>query len=415
VDERIEVAVIGAGQAGLAASRHLTEQGRDHVLLERAGQVGERWRTDRWDSLTLVSPNWSLRLPGFSYAGDDPDGFLSRAGVVDYLEDYAASFGPPVRFGTEVTSVTAQPAGTGFLVSTDAGRIAADTVIVATGPYHSPALPAAAARLPAGVRQLHSATYRNPGELPPGAVLVVGTGQSGAQIAEELYLSGREVFLSVGSSGRAPRRYRGRDIIWWLLTVGFFDETFEEAHEPKSREGGIPHLSGKDGGHSLNLHRFARDGVRLLGGVRGAAGGTLRLAGDLYKNLAKADGFAAFAAEAIDSFIAQTGLDAPPDEDESPLRDGFATESVLELDLAAAGITSVVWATGYRYDFGPIRFDVFDQHGYPVQRQGVTAVPGLYFLGLQWMHTRKSATFWGVGEDAEHIVGHIAGRRVRVG
>jgi putative flavoprotein involved in K+ transport len=414
MDERIEVVVIGAGQAGLAASSHLTEQGREHVLLERAGQVGDRWRS-RWDSLRLVAPNWSLRLPGFGYSGNDPDGFLGRAGVVRYLEDYVASFGPPIRFGTEVTSVTEHPAGTGLLVSTDAGRIAADSVMVATGPYQSPAVPRAAAQLPAGVRQLHSAAYRNPGELPPGAVLVVGSGQSGAQIAEELHVSGREVYLSVGSSGRAPRRYRGHDIIWWLLTVGFFDQTFEDAPEPKSREGGIPHLSGTDGGHALNLHRFARDGVHLLGRVSGAGGTTLRLAGDLHQNLAKADGFALFATQVIDGFIARTGMDAPPAEDEPPMRDGFATALVRELDLEAVGITSVVWATGYRNDFSPIRFAIFDQHGYPIQRQGVTAVPGLYFLGLQWMHTRQSATFWGVGGDAEHIAGHIAARRVGVG
>jgi putative flavoprotein involved in K+ transport len=415
MDERIEVVVIGAGQAGLAASHRLTEQGREHVLLERAEHVGNRWRTERWDSLTLVAPNWSLRLPGLDYSGDDPDGFSGRADVVGYLEDYAASFGPPVRFGTEVRSVTEHPTGTGLLVSTDAGRVAADSVIVATGPYQSPALPAAAAQLPAGVRQLHSAAYRNPGELPPGAVLVVGTGQSGAQIAEELHASGRDVYLSVGSSGRAPRRYRGHDIIWWLLTVGFFDQTFEDAPEPKSRERGIPHLSGKDGGHTLNLHRFARDGVHLLGRVRGAGGTTLRLAGDLHENLAKSDGFAVHATQVIDGFIARTGMDAPLPENEPLLRDGFATESVPELDLAAVGITSVVWATGYRYDFGPIRFPIFDQGGYPIQRQGITTVPGLYFLGLQWMHTRQSATFWGVGADAEHIAGHIADRRVGVG
>lgn len=299
-------------------------------------------------------------------------------------------------------------------MSTDSDRLAADNVIVATGPYHSPALPPAAAQLPAGIRQLHSAHYRNPGELPPGAVLVVGTGQSGAQIAEELHLAGRQVYLSVGSSGRAPRRYRGRDIIWWLLTVGFFDQTFDDAPEPKSREGGIPHVSGADGGHTLDLHRFARDGVHLLGRVRGAGDGTLQLAGDLHENLARADGFAAFATEVIDGFIARTGMDAPPAQDEPPLRDGFAVEPAPELDLAAAGTTSVVWATGYRYDFGPIRFAVFDEHGYPIQQQGVTAVPGLYFLGLQWMHTRKSAAFWGVGEDAEHVAGHIAGRRMSV-
>jgi putative flavoprotein involved in K+ transport len=412
VDEHVEVVVVGAGQAGLSASRHLTERGLEHVVLERAGQVGSRWRTDRWDSLTLVSPNWSLQLPGFDYAGDDPDGYLGKAGVVRYLEDYAASFRPPVRFDTEVGSVAEHPSGRGFQVTTDAGRISTHNVIVATGPYHLPALPAASVELPADVLQVHSAHYRNPDQLPAGAVLVVGTGQSGAQIAEELYRAGREVYLSVGGSGRAPRRYRGRDIIWWLLQIGFFDQTYADAPEPKSREGGIPHVSGRDGGHTLDLHRFARDGVHLLGRVRGASGGTLRLAGDLQESLAGADAFAAFATDVIDRFVAETGLDVPPPEDTPTLRDGFAVPPVDELDLATAGVTSVVWAAGYRYDWSPIHFPVFDEQGYPLQRQGVTDVPGLYFLGLQWMHTRKSATFWGVGEDAAHVTAHIGARRL---
>lgn len=409
--QRVEVAVIGAGQAGLSISRCLTEQGRDHVVLEQAVRLAEPWRRDRWDSFTLVTPNWALRLPGFHYRGDDPDGFMSRADIVRYFEDYAASFGPPVRFGVEVTAVEANPSGKGFVVTTNVGRLATDNIVVATGSFQRPKLPATAVDLPANILQLHSGQYRNPDALPPGAVLVVGTAQSGSQIADELYRSGRRVYLSVGKAGRAPRRYRGKDIWWWLAErTGFFDQTFDALPEPKSRFEAAPHVSGKDGGRTLNLHQFALDGVQLLGRLRGTDNGTLQLAPDLHENLAKADGFAAFVTKMIDGFVATTGLDAPPAEDEPPLRDGFATELHPQLDLTAAGITSVVWATSYRFDFSWVRCPVFDVDGFPVQRQGVTAVPGLYFLGLHWLHTYKSGTLTGVGDDAAHVAAAIAAR-----
>lgn len=408
--ERVEVAVVGAGQAGLAVSRCLTEQGRDHVVLERATRLAEPWRSGRWDSFTLVSPNWSLRLPGFPYQGDEPNGFMHRDDVVRYFEDYAASFNPPIRFGVEVTVVEPSPIGNGFVVTTGDSRLTADHVVVATGAYQQPKVPTAAARLPAGILQLHSSQYRNPDALPPGAVLVVGTAQSGGQIAEELYQSGRRVYLSVGRAGRAPRRYRGKDIGEWLVQIGFFEQSYATAPEPKERFESPPHVSGKDGGRTLNLHRFARDGVQLLGRLQAADKGTLHLAPDLHENLARADGFAAFVTTVIDGYVDKTGLDAPPAEDEPVLQDGFATEQLTQLDLAAAGITSVIWATGYRYDYSWVRFPVFDQYGSPVQQPAVTAVPGLYFLGLGWPHTRKSATIFGVGDDAASVAAAIADR-----
>lgn len=396
---RVDVAIIGAGQAGLAVSHELMAQGRDHVVFERAMRLAEPWRLERWDSFTLVTPNWAFRLPGAHYQGDDPDGYLPRDDIVRALEEYAASFGAPVIFGTEVQAVDVEPDG-GFAVRTSEGSVSAASVVVTTGLFQRPKIPAAAAGLPPEIVQLHSRDYRRPEALPPGAVLVVGTAQSGAQIAEELYQSGRTVYLSVGSTGRAPRRYRGRDVFGWLLEIGFFNQPIDPGFA-------APHVSGKDGGRTLNLHRFARDGVHLLGRVRGSGDGTLQLAPDLHENLAKADGFEAHGRQMIDSFIAQNGLDAPPAEMDAPLQDGYAIPQRELLDLAAAGITSVIWATGYRFDFSWVHAPVFDGNGLPVVRDGTTAVPGLHFAGYSSLGAH---TFAGIGDDAARVAAAIAAR-----
>jgi putative flavoprotein involved in K+ transport len=408
--ECVDVAVIGAGQAGLALSYYLTEQGRDHLLLERASRLAEPWRSERWDSFTLVTPNWTLQLPGFPYRGDDPDGYASRAEVVRYFEDYAASFHPPLRFGTEVTSVEADQSVSGFIVSTSEGQLRADNVVVANGSFQRPKLPAAAEGLPVSILQLHSSQYRHPDAIPHGAVLVVGTAQSGSQIAEELYKAGREVYFSVGDAGRAPRRYRGRDCVWWLVQLGFFDQPFDSMSKEEARHFSPPHVTGKGGGRTLNLHQFARDGVHLLGRVEGANDGNLMLAPDLHENLGKADGFAMHVTQMIDGFIAKTGMNAPQAEAEPPLRDGYAIEPRTRLDLAAANISTIIWATGYQFDYSWVRFPIFDRDGFPIQRRGVTEAPGLYFLGQEWLHTRKSGTILGVGDDAAHIATAIAAR-----
>jgi putative flavoprotein involved in K+ transport len=408
--ERVDVAIIGGGQAGLSLSYYLKQQGRDHVILERSTRLAEPWRSGRWDSFTLVTPNWTLLLPGFHYAGDEPDAFMPKADVIRYFEDYVASFGPPMLFGIEVSAVDPDPTGNGFVVSTNAGRLMANSVVIATGAHQQALLPDAASRLPGHIVQMHSGEYRNPEALPPGAVLVVGTAQSGAQIAEELSRCGREVYLSVSGAGRAPRRYRGKDVVWWLKQVGFFDTPWDLAPEPKSRFESPPHVSGAGGGRTLNLHQFARDGVHLLGRVRGADDGTILLAPDLHENLGKADGFAAFATNVFDQFIAKSGLDAPPADGEPELRDGFDTPQVTELDLARAGITSVIWATGYGLDFNWVHFPVFEDNGFPIQNQGVTNVPGLYFLGLFWLYTRGSGGLFGVSKDAEHVADVMSAR-----
>ena len=406
----VDIVIIGAGQAGLALSSFLTAQGRDHVLLERSSRVASAWSTDRWDAFRLVTPNWTLAMPGFPYAGDDPDGFLARADIVRYFDDYAASFNPPVLLDVEVVAVDRDEAGDGFIVTTRGGRLTANTVVLATGSHQIPRMPAAAADVPAAVLQLHSRDYRSPGALPPGAVLVVGSAQSGAQIADELRRSGRDVYLSVSAAGRVPRRYRGKDIVRWLSDAGFFSTPWDQWPEPKSRFEAPPHVTGAGGGRTLNLHRFAREGVHLLGHVKGAQDGFLALAPDLHENLAKADAFAAHATAMIDGFIANAGLDAPSAEEEAPMNDGFAVEMIERIDLAKAGITAIVWATGYRLDFSWVHLPLLDESGFPIQARGVTSVPGLYTLGYFWMHTRGSGTLWGVGKDAEHIAGHIAAR-----
>jgi putative flavoprotein involved in K+ transport len=408
MSEPIETLIIGAGQAGLSLSYYLTQQQRPHLLLEKADRLAEAWRNHRWDSFTLVTPNWHIRLPGGEYQGRDPDGYMPRDEVVSYFERYAASFQAPVRFGVTATAV--DPIDTGYRVQTDQGEYRTANVVVAAGLFQRPKIPASSANLPAGIVQLHSGEYRNPQRLPPGAVLVVGSGQSGCQIAEELYQSGRKVYLCVGgSAGRAPRRYRGQDIAGWLVQTGFFSRTPDQLPSPKARFGANPQVSGKAGGHTLNLHKFAREGVTLLGHYRGAESGKVTLAPDLYASLEKIDKFEVDLLQGIDEFILKNGYDAP--EETLPRdRDGYETPLITELDVKAAGITSVIWGGGYQFDFSWVHLPVFDDDGFPVQQRGVTVFPGLYFLGLPWLHTLKSGLLLGVGEDAAYLASHIAGR-----
>ncbi|HUG48241.1 MAG TPA: NAD(P)-binding domain-containing protein [Candidatus Limnocylindria bacterium] len=400
------VVVIGGGQAGLAISHLLTLDGIDHVVLER-DSVGAAWRS-RWDSFTLVTPNWTVRLPGAAYGGTDPDGFMPRDEIVAHLQRYAASFGAPVRTGVTATEVTAIADG-GYRVETTAGPLDARAVVVATGTFQTPRRPALGS-LPEGVLDLHSSAYRNPGALPPGAVLVVGSGQSGAQIAEELLEAGRRVFLSVSRAPRIPRRYRGRDLARWFETMGFV-RTVDQLDSPAERFSANAHVSGKRGGHTLNLHRFARDGMTLLGRVAEIHGGTISLVDDLHANLARADASAAEIRHVVDGFVAQAGIDAPTPDDENSDDyagdDGFHQPRIDRIDLASEQVTSVIWSAGYGFDFSWVRPVALDETGYPVHRRGVTSSPGLYFLGLHFLYTMKSGLLWGVGDDAEYLAGEI--------
>lgn len=405
--EQFDTIVIGAGQSGLAVSYFLAQQARGYVVLEK-DRVGEAWRSKKWDSFTLVTPAWANKLPGFAYQGDAPERFWAREEVVRHLEEYVGLTNPPLRLGVEVTSIHAE--GNGFVVETSAGILHAANVVVATGAFQKPKIPAFSTQLSPKIRQLHSSEYRNAAQLPAGAVLVVGSGQSGCQIAEELYQEGRKVYLSTGKAGRMPRRYRGKEIFGWLNEIGMMDRTVALLPAPNKRFDANPQLSGKGGGHWLNLHQFALDGVTLLGRLKDGGGTELVFAEDLMENLALSDKVVGDVKMAIDGFIARNGIDAPADEPAPDLRNGYDAPVITELDLDAAGITSIIWAAGYAFDFRWVKFPIFDEFGYPVQQRGVTAQPGLYFIGLQWLHKPKSSLLLGVGEDAEYIAAHIANR-----
>jgi putative flavoprotein involved in K+ transport len=409
--EAIDVVVIGAGQAGLATSYCLTQQGLAHVVFEE-NRVAESWRSRRWESFCLVTPNWTVQLPGFPYQGPDPDGFMSRDEIVTHLDAYAASCRAPVRTGTRVSSLDRAPDGDRLRVKAGETTVETTAVVVATGAYQRPRLPAAAGNLAAELFQIHSSEYSNPRQLPAGAVLVVGTGQSGAQIAEELHESGREVFLSVSSCGRVPRRYRGKDMLQWAVQLGLMDRTVDMLKSPAEKFVCHPHTSGRAGGHDIYLRNLGREGVILLGRVQSTRDGKVILAADLNENLAKADEFAENVLQQLDAAVEKLGMALPDDLNPRGIGGDVPYESrpILELDLRASGITSVVWATGYQLDFTWIRLPVLDQLGYPIQQRGVSPVAGLYFVGLEWLYKPKSGLLLGVGEDAAHVSSMIATR-----
>lgn len=393
--ERHETVIIGGGQAGLAMSYHLGQRGRGHVLLERE-QLGGRWHSERWDSLHYQFPNWSLRLPGHSYDGDDPEGFCHYSKVIDFLADYARKIDPPARLGVEVRNIRHDDGS--LIIETDSGAIAAKNLVVATGAFPAPRIPEFASKLSPSIHQLHSASYRSPQQLPPGAVLVVGSGSSGGQIAEELHRAGREVFLSVSRHRRVPRRFLGKDMLWWFFELGWMDRTIDSFPDRKPPPAIL--LSGIDGGHDLDIRQFGADGMKLLGRAIDADGTILSLADNLDELLDDAD-------ESCEQFFQAAG--------ELARERGMAVEERARrprpqppslgtrIDLADAGVTSVMWCTGYRPAFEWIHIPVFDEAGAPIQQRGRTECPGLYFLGLHWMHSFKSGALFGVGEDAGHI------------
>ncbi|MDJ0924293.1 MAG: NAD(P)-binding domain-containing protein [Acidimicrobiia bacterium] len=394
-----EAAVVGAGQAGLATSYWLAERGIDQVLLER-DRPGTSW-LDRWDSFCLVTPNWTLDLPGFPYDGDDPDGFLLRDAIADYVKRYRDFLNAPVQESTEVRQLSRT--GSGWTLQTSRGPWSARSVVVATGAFPFPSIPPCGRDIGSGLLQLHSQSYRRPSDLPDGGVLVVGSGQSGAQIVDDLMIAGRQVWFSIGRSGHVPRRYRGRDTTVWLSEIGFMDMVVTE--EMRQRPSMM--VSGRDGGKDLNLRAFGREGVHLVGRVVGADGSKLVLAGNVADILDGADAVAMQVKGQVDRFISEHDIDAPTPEIEAI--DWVPEASPPRLDLRAEGITTVIWATGYRHDYSWIDAAVFDERGYPRQHRGVTAEPGLYFIGLHGMHTTGSGLFSGVGGDARYVVEHLAG------
>jgi len=404
--ERIGTVVVGGGQAGLSVSRELTEAGVDHVVLER-GRVGQTWRS-RWDSFCLVTPNWSVQLPRYPYDGDDPDGFMLRDELVDYLERYATGFGAPVRERVEVSSVRPRQNGK-FELETSAGQVVARTVVLSAGAYQRPHRPAAGATLPSDLLQIDVEDYRNPGELPDGRLLVVGSGQSGCQIAEELHEAGREVFLACGRAGWAPRRIADRDVVWWLREAGDLDDRVGDLPEPSARLAANLQASGHGGGHDLHYRTLQRMGVTLLGRLAGGENSTARFATDLGATIAWADQRNGKLMHGFRKAAAKLGMPSPDIPEPGPI--DVATPELVDL----TGFGAVVFAGGFRPDYESWVHcpGAFDELGFPVHREGAsTVVPGLYFVGVHFLRKRKSSLLIGVGEDAAIVASQIAaGRR----
>ena len=405
--QEIEVLVVGAGQAGVAMSEHLNGYGVPHLVLERH-RIAERWRSERWDSLVANGPAWHDRFPGLEFAGLDPDAFASKEQVADYFVAYAEKIGAPVRCGVEVTSVCKNAGRPGFRVETSDGIINARYVVAATGPFQRPVIPSL---IPdgAGPLNIHSSSYRSPRQLPDGAVLVVGAGSSGVQIAEELQRAGRQVYLSVGPHDRPPRRYRGRDFVWWLGVLG----KWEAAAPPLGAEHVTIAVSGALGGHTVDFRTLAANGIELTGRAVAYDNGTMRFAPDLGDNIANGDANYLSLLDEADAYIERNGLDLPEEPDARLLGPDpeCVTSPVLELDLAAAAVTSVVWATGFAVDYSWLNVDAFDSSGKPKHQRGVSSEPGVYFLGLPWQSRRGSSFIWGVWHDARYLADHIQMQR----
>lgn len=402
--EHIPTVIVGAGQAGLALSHCLTERGLPHAVLDR-GTIAHSWRTQRWDSFTLLSPNWQTRLPGHHYRGADPEGFMTGRQVVAFFEEYARSFDAPVRCGVRVRRVTRT--GRRWLLATTAGPLTADHVVIATGDLTHPRIPELSADLPPSVAQLHTSAYRNPAQLPAGAVLVVGAGPSGQQVAAELAGAGRRVHLAVGRHRCLPRRYRGHDTYWWMDRLGMLHRTLDSLAAPARR---APNAVLAGGTRDLDVRRLVAEGVVAHGRLLGLRGGTATFADDLPATLAAAEANARRFRAAVDAHVAASALGVPVEPVVEPGPASWITDAPRELDLD--DVAAVVWATGFGRDHGYIDADVFGADGEPAHRRGVTTAAGLYFLGLRWQYRRSSSFIDGVGADAEFLADHIADRAV---
>ena len=410
-EEHHDLVIIGAGQGGLSVSYFLRQAGIGHVVLDRGG-IAHAWEAHRWDSFCLVTPNWTVNLPGLPYAGDDPDGFMLRDDFVQYMKDWAEGFGAPVVTGVDVTKITRR--GDEFVLETNKGPMSAGRVVVATATYQHPKVPSVAGQLPGHIRQLHAEEYKNCSQAAEGAVMVVGSGQTGCQIVEDFLRAGRKVYLCVARTGRLPRRYRGRDCISWQKDMGLLDRTPDMLDEPGLRFAGDPHLTGRDGGGTVSLHDFHNRGATLLGRLESVSGSVAALRDDLGANLKYADDFAVDFMKKIDDYIAEAGVSAPPPTPaELAGGPGGAKGEIVStatLDLDEAGIGTVIWATGFSFDFSWIEGLETDSFGYPVTDGGKSSVPGIYFCGLNWMTKRKSGIIYGVEEDARTVSGTIIGQ-----
>jgi len=403
--ESVDVAIIGAGQAGLATSWYLTQAGVEHVVLESA-RVAETWRSRRWDSFCLVTPNWGVRLPGAVYSGSDPDGFMSRNELIQYFESWAASFKAPIQGRSHVSNLEADPSGR-FKLSVRSGDLLARTVVVASGAYQRAHQPAGADALQKTLNRVLAEDYRSPGALTPGNVLIIGSGQTGCQLAEELHETGRKVFLACGRCTWFPRRVEGRDIIYWAIESGFMDRTPDMLPSPAARLLGNPQTTGHGGGHDLNYRTLHAMGVELMGRYMGSDGSKIQFADDLGDSVDFGDFLFGFFKKWVENYCSTQSIQAPELAIPQPMR----IETRTELDIAKEGITTVIWTTGYRPDYGWVKFPIFDDMGFPIQTDGATQIPGLYFMGVHWMRKGKSAILYGVGEDAEIVARNIVENR----
>ncbi|MFZ3152306.1 flavin-containing monooxygenase [Pseudomonas sp.] len=403
----IDTLVVGAGQAGVAISEHLSKLGVPHLVLER-NRIAEAWRSGRWDSLVANGPAWHDRFPGLEFDDLDVDAFAPKERMAAYFEAYAQKFEAPIRTGVEVKKVVRNSDRPGFTIETSAGVIQAHRVVCATGPFQRPLIPAIAPK-DEGLYQIHSAAYFNPQQLPEGAVLVVGAGSSGVQIADELQRSGRQVYLSVGPHDRPPRSYRNRDFCWWLGVLGEWDA---EAAQPGKEHVTIA-VSGARGGHTVDFRGLAQQGMTLVGLTKAFDNGVVSFQPDLLENLKNGDKNYLALLDAADAYIARNGLDLPEEPEARRLLPDpeCVTQPLRELDLAKAGVTSIIWATGYAVDFSWLQVNAFDAKGKPQHQRGVSSEPGVYFLGLPWLSRRGSSFIWGVWHDAKHVAGHIATQR----
>jgi putative flavoprotein involved in K+ transport len=399
--------VIGAGHAGLAMSRCLTERSIDHIVIER-GEVANSWRTERWDSLRLLTPNWQSRLPGFGYEGNDPDGYRTMPETIDFLARYAKVIAAPIVTHTRVTSVSAAEGG--FLVATDKGDWRCRTVVLATGACNVARVPAVAASVPPGIETVTSMDYRNPGQLDEGGVLVVGASATGTQLADEIHRSGRPVTLSVGEHVRAPRVYRGKDILWWMDAVGLHAERYD-AIEDIDRARRLPsfQLAGSPERRTLDLNALTGIGVKLAGRIAGIADGKAQFSGSLHNNCAMADLKMNRLLNTIDEWVTSKGLDNEVDAPDRPPPTEVEKAPPLLMDLKAGKIRTIVWAGGYRPDYSWLHVPVLDRKGQVRHDGGVTAHPGMYLMGMQFLRRRKSALIDGAGDDARDLSSHLAG------
>jgi putative flavoprotein involved in K+ transport len=405
--EQIDTLVVGAGQAGVAMSEHLSKSGVPHLVLERH-RIAERWRSERWDSLVANGPAWHDRFPGMEFPGADPDAFVAKEKVADYFVAYAEMIAAPIRCGVEVRQVQRHVGRPGFRVETSEGVIEAKNVVVATGPFQRPVIPAFIPQ-DAGLMQIHSSAYRNPGQLPEGAVLVIGAGSSGTQIADELQRAGKRVYLSVGPHDRPPRAYRGLDFCWWLGVLGKWDA---ETPGPGTEHVTIA-VSGARGGETIDFRRLAAQGMTLVGRTQSCKDGIITFAPDLGENIARGDANLMALLDEADAYVARNGLDLPEEPDARTIWPDpeCLTNPVLEMNLSEAGITSIIWATGFSVDYSWLKVDAFDEKGRPKHQRGVSSEPGIYFLGLPWQSRRGSSFIWGVWHDAKHLADRISTQR----